>query len=202
MKKNFFKGIALAAFALVSTSAMAQKVTISDLTVENGNKAAATISLDSEGKAVAAITLKISGDQLDNEKIKLVSIEAVEGAFPNGAEIDDINWKANKSRYVQSIYEKKAEAINDGEILNFFFEVAEDVAQGEYEFTSETSVSANDENVKLGDIAFKVTVGSTGIEAIQLIENNAPVYNLAGMLMNGNLQKGIYVQNGKKYIVK
>jgi hypothetical protein len=41
----------------------------------------------------------------------------------------------------------------------------------------------------------------TGIESVS-VENNAPVYNLAGMLMNGNLQKGIYVQNGKKYIVK
>jgi hypothetical protein len=51
------------------------------------------------------------------------------------------------------------------------------------------------------DWEFEVVGSDTGIESVS-VENNAPVYNLAGMLMNGNLQKGIYVQNGKKYIVK
>ena len=40
-----------------------------------------------------------------------------------------------------------------------------------------------------------------GVEAIEA-ENGAEVYNLQGVRVNGTLQKGIYVKNGKKFIVK
>ena len=50
--------------------------------------------------------------------------------------------------------------------------------------------------------------GITGISDVEMKQNvmedkNAPIYNLNGVLMNGeNLPKGIYVKNGKKFVVK
>ena len=50
--------------------------------------------------------------------------------------------------------------------------------------------------------------GITGISDIEMKQNvmedeNAPIYNLNGVRMNGeNLPKGIYVKNGRKFIVK
>ena len=41
----------------------------------------------------------------------------------------------------------------------------------------------------------------TGIEAITATEDNAPVFNLKGLRIE-NAVKGIYIQNGKKYVVK
>ena len=44
----------------------------------------------------------------------------------------------------------------------------------------------------------------TGINAAALVSNesNAAVYNLNGVRVSGNLQKGVYIQNGKKVVVK
>ena len=49
--------------------------------------------------------------------------------------------------------------------------------------------------------------GSTGIETINynkiVSDHNAPIYNLNGVQMNPNaLQKGIYIKQGKKFVVK
>lgn len=45
--------------------------------------------------------------------------------------------------------------------------------------------------------------GTTNISNITNDENaNAPVYNIQGMRMGKNLPKGIYIKNGKKFVVK
>ena len=46
--------------------------------------------------------------------------------------------------------------------------------------------------------------GIENIEAENANSNDAPVYNLQGMKMQNtdNLPKGIYIKNGKKYMVK
>ena len=49
--------------------------------------------------------------------------------------------------------------------------------------------------------------GSTGIETINynkvVSDQNAPIYNLNGVQVNPNaLQKGIYIKQGKKFVVR
>lgn len=48
--------------------------------------------------------------------------------------------------------------------------------------------------------------GGTGIEEIRTdkvtFNPNAPVYNLNGVRMNGTLLPGVYVKQGKKFVVK
>ena len=46
------------------------------------------------------------------------------------------------------------------------------------------------------------TGGATAISNVNAAEDtNAPVYNLAGQRVN-NAMKGIYIQNGKKFVIK
>ena len=49
----------------------------------------------------------------------------------------------------------------------------------------------------------KVESDATGVQAVKkaVVSDNA-IYNLRGQKMNGALPKGIYIQNGKKFIVK
>ena len=57
----------------------------------------------------------------------------------------------------------------------------------------------------IGRIDVYSPVGSdTGIEAIQTVKaaENAPIYNLNGVRVANAAQKGIYIQNGKKFVVK
>jgi hypothetical protein len=44
----------------------------------------------------------------------------------------------------------------------------------------------------------------TGIENLftETVEDDAPVYNMQGARVDGSLQKGVYIKNGKKFIVK
>ncbi len=45
---------------------------------------------------------------------------------------------------------------------------------------------------------------ATGINGVEkALDNDAPVYTIGGVRVNGqNLQKGLYIQNGKKFVVK
>jgi len=51
---------------------------------------------------------------------------------------------------------------------------------------------------------YKGFTPATGIEAIQTVKaaENAPIYNLNGVRVANAAQKGIYIQNGKKFVVK
>ena len=59
---------------------------------------------------------------------------------------------------------------------------------------------ANDKKAVLVEIDFTYT-DLAGIETVTANETNAPVFNLRGQRVD-NVVKGIYIQNGKKYVVK
>ena len=42
---------------------------------------------------------------------------------------------------------------------------------------------------------------TTGIETVNVENNNDAIYNLQGVRVNGTA-KGLFIQNGKKYVVK
>jgi hypothetical protein len=42
---------------------------------------------------------------------------------------------------------------------------------------------------------------ATRIESVQKVQGSR-IYNLAGQMVNGNLPKGIYINNGKKVFIK
>jgi hypothetical protein len=54
-------------------------------------------------------------------------------------------------------------------------------------------------------MTYKGFTPSTGIEAIKNVKTfneNAPIFNLNGVRVQNAAQKGIYIQNGKKFVVK
>ena len=57
---------------------------------------------------------------------------------------------------------------------------------------------------KLGLYGFKFQ-DAAGIENVTIapaFDANAPIYDVVGRLVTGSLKKGVYIQNGRKYIVK
>ena len=200
MKKIFFKGAALALFAMFSTNVMAQSISITDASVEAGGTGEAIVSVT--GDNVKGCQLYLSGDGIDGESL-VPSLEAIEDAYESSADLSLSKFNTKKSRYTILVSDKEGGVLTAGEFLKIIFTAKEGLAEGDYNLNlnvAEINLTEGDP-IEQGDVAFKVTVGPTGIEAIEVI-NNAPVYNLNGMLMNGNLQKGVYVQNGKKFIVK
>lgn len=58
---------------------------------------------------------------------------------------------------------------------------------------------------KVQVMTYKGFTPSTGIEAIKTVKTfneNAPIFNLNGVRVQNAAQKGIYIQNGKKFVVK
>jgi hypothetical protein len=51
---------------------------------------------------------------------------------------------------------------------------------------------------------YKGFTPTSGIEAIQNVKNttDAPIYTIGGVRVAKAAQKGIYIQNGKKFVVK
>ena len=98
-----------------------------------------------------------------------------------------------------------------GSKLNYIFKLAN--VGGNVAFYRVTSGTFADKKVYIeaNPAAARLDIFVEGEGAITGIENlfaaeetvdDAPVYNLQGARVNGNLQKGIYVKNGKKFIVK
>lgn len=204
MKKNFFRTAFLAVFALASTAVMGQvTMSLSDVKAEAGGTGEATLSLDFDATAAPVFSLGFYVYQDDDAYITIEGVKAIEDAF-NGTSAATCKFKESKKRYTFSISDTEGEVFNPGELATITVKVAEGTPDGDYELRVEdieASMKGLDPATP-ANMVLKVTVGATGIEAIKLIENDAPVYNLNGMLMNGNLQKGVYVQNGKKFIVK
>jgi len=204
MKKNFFRTAFLAVFALASTAVMGQvTMSLSDVKAEAGGTGEATLSLDFDATTAPVFSLGFYVYQDDDAYITIEGVKAIEDAF-NGTSAATCKFKESKKRYTFSISDTEGEVFNPGELATITVKVAEGTPDGDYELRVEdieASMKGLDPATP-ANMVLKVTVGATGIEAIKLIENNAPVYNLNGMLMNGNLQKGVYVQNGKKFIVK
>ncbi len=125
--------------------------------------------------------------------------------------------------FMVSIYNDKGETgqpsipfnQESGKLCTITFEASSSVANGEYD-AKLAHIDLDDATAHIKDnmgwtskiwpdIPFKITVGApTGIDNVTVAEDaNAPVYDLNGRMINGKpAQKGIYIQNGKKVVIK
>lgn len=95
---------------------------------------------------------------------------------------------------------------NTGAALNVYFNVDENMAEGEYEIKIDRGVIAIKGAEGGGPAGIesvnKVTVSNTvGIRNINADDQNAPVYNTAGQRVS-RTTKGLFIQNGKKVVKK
>jgi hypothetical protein len=207
MKKNFLKSAFVAAFAMVSMSALADnEFKIADVTVAPGGTAEMVIGFESSLTDIRSYEFKF----VKPDGLEFSNPVQIDAAFDGGSADFGFSYSAKKNRYTFGVTEKDGEVILPGDYAKLTVTAAEDLAEGDITLNitncEVTYGAGGNANVTLDPapadftVTIKVTK-DTGIESVS-VENNAPVYNLNGMLMNGNLQKGVYVQNGKKFIVK
>jgi hypothetical protein len=95
---------------------------------------------------------------------------------------------------------------NTGAALNVYFNVDQNMEEGEYEIKIDRGVIAIKDAVGGGPAGIesvnKFTVSNTvGISSINADNQNNPVYNTAGQRVS-RTNKGLYIQNGKKVVKK
>lgn len=78
---------------------------------------------------------------------------------------------------------------------------------GFYKFTADGTIPANRAYLVISGATARGFIGfgdddATAIDAVKAINDDAPLYELSGRRVTGQPQKGIYVKNGKKMIIK
>ncbi len=205
MMKSLKIFVALAA-TLISGNMFGQTITANDVTIEQGGTADVTFTITAESKAAIAefkmtlpegIAIKYDADEEDY-------------VYTPGADMTlkshsvTIQKQNNGAWYVLvSNASRKEFKANSGAYLTVTLVASGDAFSG----------IATMKDIILGDISgkqmntvteatFAVTVGGTdGISSINAEESGAAVYNLAGQKVN-NAQKGLFIKNGKKFVVK
>lgn len=159
------------------------------------------------GQAVPAYTpliIKSREDYADGEKSKTYNLIALnKGLSYTGAE-NMLEYTRDENGYTKtskdkSVYYYKL-AIKDGNV-GFYWGKADGAA---FEMTKpSTAYLTVPQSMGVQGFVLNLEEGEpTGIATV-VTNEDAPIYNLQGIRMNGkNLPKGIYIQGGKKFMVK
>jgi hypothetical protein len=201
--KKFYMTMAAVLFG---ATAMAQNVLyVDDITADPGTTAIEmAVGMNNSDATVTAVSFKIGlpeGLTLTlNKKLKPQATVDEDRMEDHTAAFTDIPGSEDKMLSVYSMnvapfYE------NTGTIVTVPLTVA---ADGEYTVRLYDISIANTAKESIADateLTFKVTVGGTGINEIKALDNNAPIFNVAGQRVN-KAEKGVYIQKGKKVAVK
>lgn len=173
---------------------------------------AQTLDLDEENKGVLPI-------MLDNPKYFATSAQ-FDLTLPDGLKVVDVQG-TDRSALLTTGYTLRNNgtvrvviadlsaqfltiAGNDGAICNVFFEATDkDFKSGDVKISGIKLVNAN--NLKYTGDDITITVSSTaGIENVTASQlNQGTIYNLQGVKVAAeSLNKGVYIQNGKKFVIK
>lgn len=158
------------------------------------------------GKEVPAYTPLIikSNEEYAEESSKTYTPVALNKSLIYTDEANMLEYKRNASGYTEtskseSVYYYKL-AIKDGNV-GFYWGADEGAA---FQMTKpSTAYLTVPKTMSVQGFVLNLEEGEpTGIATVTTNEN-VPIYNLQGIRMNGkNLPKGIYIQGGKKFIVK
>ena len=165
------------------------------LTVEETAKYKVTITFDASSKEVSVDTEK-TGSAEASEHVWTV-VGTLVGGWDNDVEMtkgDDGIYTATVTDVAAGDYEFKVRADRAWDInypsSNYQLTVEED--------NSTVTVTFNEETKEIN----ATVEASTGISTAKIVNmNETPIFNLAGQRVE-KVQKGIYIQNGKKFIVK
>lgn len=146
-----------------------------------------------------------------------VAQEAQWGAFtfeiPNDAVVKMFFMsKPVESTVTFTVSEAELEVTRDIIVPVTDFVASETVFDGtEYRIATEAPVSVNGAELTATDGVYtfvvkgntEVLVGqTTGIDSVEAAEGDNVIYDLTGRRINGRAQKGIYILNGKKVVIK
>ena len=158
------------------------------------------------GKEVPAYTPLIikSNEEYAEESSKTYTPVALNKSLIYTDEANMLEYKRNASGYTEtskseSVYYYKF-AIKDGNV-GFYWGADEGAA---FQMTKpSTAYLTVPKTMSVQGFVLNLEEGETTGIATVTTDENAPIYNLQGIRMNGkNLSKGIYIQGGKKFMVK
>lgn len=159
------------------------------------------------GEAVPAYTpliIKSREDYTEEETTKTYNPIALNKGLSYTGETNMLEYNRNASGYTETtkgenVYYYKL-AIKDGNV-GFYWGKADGAA---FEMTKpSTAYLTVPVTTKVQGFVLNLEEGETTGIATVVTNEDAPIYNLQGIRMNGkNLPKGIYIQGGKKFMVK
>ena len=158
------------------------------------------------GKEVPAYTPLIikSNEEYAEESSKTYTPVALNKSLIYTDEANMLEYKRNASGYTEtskseSVYYYKL-AIKDGNV-GFYWGADEGAA---FQMTKpSTAYLTVPKTMSVQGFVLNLEEGETTGIATVVTNEDAPIYNLQGIRMNGkNLPKGIYIQGGKKFMVK
>ena len=209
MKKIYMTMVAM----LCGAAAMAQTCTISaeDIEATAGTPAYLEFLINQDGTAVngcgtvldfpEGITVREYWDEDDEAMKKDVEYPAAKSAFTCMLE----QAPTNPQRYTLAVASTGSTFKTATNVIaRIGIIAATTMTDGDYNVTvGPTSFNIGTESVYPQEVfTVKVTVkGGTGINDIKALDNDAPIYNVAGQRVS-KAQKGVYIQNGKKVAVK
>jgi hypothetical protein len=102
---------------------------------------------------------------------------------------------------------------NDGEIVNLIVNIADNVANGEYDVVVKNAIMTETDiskSYEADNIKSTLTVlDQTGVETVTANDErrDGSIYTVGGQLVGkksttSQLRKGIYIRNGRKFVVK
>lgn len=127
--------------------------------------------------------------------------------FPIAKKAHQVGMKKTADGYMVYLGGDKAQTFKatTNPVAKIGISVAASVAKGTYDikFNKAALSDKSDpiQSFEVADFTAQLEVQGTGINEIKALDNNAPVYNLAGQRVS-KTQKGVYVQSGKKVAVK
>lgn len=159
------------------------------------------------GEAVPAYTpliIKSREDYAEEETAKTYNPIALNKGLSYTGDENMLEYNRNASGYTEttkgeSVYYYKL-AITDGKV-GFYWGATGGAA---FEMTKpSTAYLTVPQSMAVQSFALNLEEDVTTGIATVVTDENAPIYNLQGIRMNGkNLPKGIYIQDGKKFMVK
>ena len=159
------------------------------------------------GQAVPAYTpliIKSREDYTEEETAKTYNPIALNKGLSYTGETNMLEYNRNASGYTEttkgeSVYYYKL-AIKEG-IVGFYWGKADGAA---FEMTKPSTAYLTVPNtMNVQGFVLNLEEGETTGIATVVTNEDAPIYNLQGIRMNGkNLPKGIYIQGGKTFMVK
>ena len=201
------KNIMIAAMVLFAGNAMAQQLSAEQVNITDG-EGELTVAFESDRDVTGiqftialpeGITIKKNGRKYDSDILD-ANVDNYELKIKDGAD-------ASQKIVLISRIDNTVPIVANGDLM-YFTLVAADGAKSGYGTISGQVFSnkgAVYKDKEFADVQIGIQVGEdplpTGINSLNVEDNNEPAFNLAGQQVGKNY-KGIVVKNGKKTLVK
>ena len=195
----------IAVLSMFATMSFAQSISFDEVTVAPGDETVVKVYLTGAADGCSGLGFRLGGQP---EGVTITNAELNKSVFTDAGA--SVSYNLNKKNVYIMNYSNNNQACtmtsDKTEMGSFTIAATDKVAEGSITLDVTVIVVPNKDSANNGTIdatTFTFTVGeATGINEVSAQNENAPIYSISGARMNGNLQKGIYVQNGRKFIVK